>query len=92
METFIFSTLFFPHISHRRQFSRDIFDEIMTWFPKESVCPIALFELGEWCTSLKKPIFVGVDENYVRKFDVEQQVVDSLVDLCDLVIENLREK
>lgn len=45
---------------------------ILFWFPKETVCPIVLYELGAW--SMKnKPIFVGVHPQYQRRKDVEIQ-------------------
>lgn len=47
-------------------------DMILFWFPKETVCPIALYELGTWSTSNKR-IFVGVHPDYKRRLDVEIQ-------------------
>lgn len=52
------------------------------WFCAETLCPITLFELGNQLSrkiinKLKitdKPIFVGCDPLYQRKFDVEVQV------------------
>ncbi len=64
---------------------------IIFWFPKETVCPIVLFELGSWSMT-DKPIFVGIHPDYSRRFDVETQleirrpdvkVVYSLDDLAD---------
>ena len=64
---------------------------IIFWFPKETICPIVLFELGSWSMT-DKPIFVGVHPDYSRRFDVETQleirrpdvtVVYSLDDLAD---------
>jgi Nucleoside 2-deoxyribosyltransferase like len=43
------------------------------WFPAESVCPIALFELGAW-TRTNEPLFVGADPDYPRRLDIETQV------------------
>lgn len=66
---------------------------ILFWFPKETICPIVLYELGAWSMT-GKPIFVGVDPEYIRRFDVEQQtglarpeveVVYSLFDLAGQV-------
>ncbi len=45
---------------------------IMFWFCAETVCPIVLYELGAWSMT-KKPIFVGVDPEYIRKQNVEIQ-------------------
>lgn len=46
-------------------------DLISFWFPRETLCPITLFELGKWLHT--KPI-IGVERGYQRVFDVEQQV------------------
>ncbi|MBN1911916.1 MAG: nucleoside 2-deoxyribosyltransferase domain-containing protein [Pirellulales bacterium] len=43
------------------------------WFPPQTLCPMALFELGRW-TGSKGPLFVGVDPKYGRKLDVEIQL------------------
>lgn len=48
-------------------------DGIMFWFPKESICPIVLFELGSHLMVPGKPIFVGMDPEYQRRIDVEVQ-------------------
>jgi len=45
---------------------------ISFWFPQETLCPIVLFELGAWLNS-KKKIFVGVQQDYKRRKDVEIQ-------------------
>lgn len=47
-------------------------DAISFWFPKETLCPIVLYELGAWSMS-QKPIFVGVEPGYKRQQDVEIQ-------------------
>lgn len=44
------------------------------WFPKESICPITLFELG-MALGRGKKIVVGVHPEYPRRFDVEEQCV-----------------
>jgi len=64
-------------------------DAILFWFPKETLCPIVLFELG--AHSMRDiPIAVGVHPEYKRKQDVVIQmslkrpklnVVTSLEDL-----------
>ncbi len=46
---------------------------IIFWFPKETICPIVLFELGSWSMT-DKPIFVGIHPDYSRRFDVETQL------------------
>lgn len=72
-------------------------DMILFWFPKETICPIVLYELGAWSMT-EKPIFVGVHPEYVRKQDVEIQtklvrpeveVVDSIIALGNQVKETL---
>jgi hypothetical protein len=59
---------------------------ILFWFPAETLCPIALYELGAWSKS-DKPLFVGTHPDYQRRQDVviqtrlvrpEVRVVDSL--------------
>lgn len=42
------------------------------WFPKETLCPITLYELGKQSV-LDKPIFIGVHQDYARRRDVEIQ-------------------
>lgn len=48
-------------------------DVILFWFPKETLCPITLFELGHWLAK-DTPLVVGVHPEYARRFDVEEQV------------------
>lgn len=48
-------------------------DAIAFWFPAESICPIALFELGAWSAS-DKPLFVGAAPSYPRRLDVVEQL------------------
>lgn len=45
-------------------------DAILFWFPKETLCPITLFELGFWLGRKSKPIFVGYHKEYRRRMDV----------------------
>lgn len=45
---------------------------ISFWFPKETICPIVLYELGAWSMT-KKKIFVGIHPEYSRRKDVEIQ-------------------
>jgi hypothetical protein len=47
-------------------------DAILFWFPKETLCPITLFELGAWLMSGKQ-LFVGVHPDYARRQDIEVQ-------------------
>ena len=68
-------------------------DAVLFWFPKETLCPIVLFELGKMLAS-GKPLFIGVHPEYERKQDVEIQtrlerrnieVVGSLEEMATLV-------
>lgn len=43
------------------------------WFPPQTLCPIALFELGACCGS-GKPLILGADPSYGRRFDLEKQI------------------
>ena len=79
---------------HLRRASARLF-----WFPPETLCPIALYELGAW-TVMPGPLFVGTDPRYARRADVEIQtrlarpdvrVVDSLEALGEQVISGARE-
>jgi len=69
-------------------------DAILFWFPCETLCPITLYELGQW-SATQKPLFVGVHPDYKRRRDVEIQmglsrpnveIVYSLRALADQVI------
>jgi hypothetical protein len=69
-------------------------DAILFWFPPETVCPIALYELGCWARDGKR-IFVGTHPDYPREQDVEIQlrlarpdvkIVHRISDLVDQVI------
>jgi hypothetical protein len=46
---------------------------IVFWFPAESICPIALYELGAW-TARHKPLIVGTDPRYPRRRDIIEQL------------------
>ena len=65
-------------------------DIITFWFPKESLCPITLYELG-MCAALNRKILVGCEDGYQREIDVvlqmkwlrpDVQVVHSLEELA----------
>jgi hypothetical protein len=47
---------------------------VVFWFPAESLCPIALFELGGRVLVPEQPLFVGTDPDYARRLDVEIQL------------------
>jgi hypothetical protein len=68
-------------------------DAISFWFPKETICPITLYELGRSLMT-GKHIFVGVHPEYSRKKDIEIQtrhirpeikVVYSLEDVAEQI-------
>lgn len=44
-------------------------ETILFWFPKETLCPITLFELGKYLVSNKK-LVVGTHPEYQRRLDV----------------------
>lgn len=46
---------------------------ISFWFPKETLCPITLFELG-YAVGLKKKMAVGIEPGYLREFDIRVQL------------------
>jgi hypothetical protein len=69
------------------------------WFPPQTMCPIALYELGG-ATLIDGPLYVGTDAAYQRRRDVmiqlslarpEVRVVDNLDDLCQQVRDALRQ-
>src|SRR5262245_64999987 len=43
-------------------------DLVAFWFPSQTLCPIALFELGA-CCSAGAVLVVGGDQRYGRRFD-----------------------
>ena len=47
-------------------------DTIAFWFPPQTLCPITLYELGKWSMT-DKPLLIGVDTMYARRFDVITQ-------------------
>lgn len=63
------------------------------WFPKETLCPITLYELGKQNIS-NQPIFIGVHPEYLRIRDIKIQtelvrpeikIVYSLQDLANQI-------
>ncbi|NOU34464.1 MAG: hypothetical protein HOO96_41760 [Polyangiaceae bacterium] len=68
---------------------------ILFWFPRETLCPITLYELGAWSKDTSKPIFVGTDHAYARKHDVLVQTrlarpALEVVHSLELVVEQAR--
>ena len=69
---------------------------VLFWFPPDTLCPIALFELGKIAVQHDLPLFVGCHPDYKRIFDVKVQlelerpgvkVVESLHNLARQVTE-----
>lgn len=73
---------------------------ILFWFPQETICPIALYELGAFSMT-EKPLFIGIHPNYPRRQDVEIQtglvrpeinIVYSLEELAEQILYQLPNK
>jgi hypothetical protein len=47
---------------------------VLFWFPPETLCPIALYELGGRALVREQPLFVGTHPDYQRRLDVEVQL------------------
>ena len=47
---------------------------VLFWFPPETLCPIALFELGGRIAEPKQALFVGTHPDYKRRLDVQIQL------------------
>lgn len=72
---------------------------VLFWFPCETICPIALYELGKF--SVKDvPIFIGTHPDYERASDVaiqtklirpEVEIVHSIKKLASQVIDYFSE-
>ena len=49
-------------------------DVVLFWFPKETLCPITLYELGatleRYSFDKKQRIVIGCHPDYARKFDI----------------------
>ena len=48
-------------------------DIISFWFPKETLCPITLYELGKQQGRGDKKLVIGIHPDYARRLDVEEQ-------------------
>lgn len=72
-------------------------DVILFWFPKESLCPIALYELGRYNALRTKTLFIGTHVDYPRRKDVVIQtklatgasVFSSMDELVDRAIDHI---
>lgn len=71
--------------------------QILFWFPKETLCPITLFELG---AHLPRPrtLWIGVEPGYQRAWDVEiqthcvrprQAIFNSLTEMCATMVSSM---
>lgn len=47
---------------------------VLFWFPCETLCPIALYELGGRALVREQALFVGTHPDYQRRLDVEVQL------------------
>lgn len=47
---------------------------VLFWFPPETLCPIALYELGGRALVREQALFVGTHPDYKRRLDVEVQL------------------
>jgi hypothetical protein len=47
---------------------------VLFWFPPETLCPIALYELGGRALVREQPLFVGTHPDYARRLDVDVQL------------------
>lgn len=48
-------------------------DAVLFWFPKETLCPVALLDPGRR-SGAARPIFIDIDPDCARRMDVEVQV------------------
>jgi hypothetical protein len=73
-------------------------DLVAFWFPPQTLCPIALFELGSCCAA-GTSIVLGTHPDYARRFDVEThlrlrrpqaKIVQSLEELAEQVAKHFR--
>lgn len=62
---------------------------ISFWFPKETLCPITLFELG--AHRLHEHMIVGIEPGYQREFDIREQLrlVTSRTGIVTPIVDNL---
>jgi len=60
-------------------------DTLLFWFPKETLCPITLYELGAY-TGKKKNLVIGIDPHYKRKLDVITQTRLKIAGDCTLYV------
>ena len=64
---------------------------ISFWFCKETIQPIALFELGAWSNDKDSVVVIGVEPGYIREQDIciqmellgHRRILSSLEDLAN---------
>lgn len=70
------------------------------WFPKETLCPITLFELA-YCAQRGDDVVVGIEKGYQRDLDVREQlkhlrpdipIVQGIFNLGDATLNFLKKK
>lgn len=76
-------------------------DILVFWFTEGTTNPISLLELGKYGLASDKPLFIGCDPKYEKRYDVikqtelarsEVKIVDSLSDLARSLYINVFEK
>lgn len=70
----------FRQITWEHHYLRAV-DAVSFWFPKETLCPITLFEYGKILTHPNKAMFVAVHPDYQRKVDISCQTLLERPDL-----------
>jgi len=68
-------------------------DVVSFWFCKDSIQPIALFELGAWSQQKDPAVVIGIESGYPREQDIRVQmdllgrnkIVSSLEDLANQI-------
>jgi len=64
---------------------------VLFWFPKETHCPIALFDLGH-CMRKNKKIFIGCDKEYKKRKDlILRSLPNKVCSSLETLIENALE-
>jgi len=75
----------------------DVSDLLLFWFPKETVCPITLYELGK-ATQTHQNIIVGADPSYPRHSTLVAQlklerpdikIHNSLEEVVEAIVEQI---
>lgn len=69
----------------------DSADYILFYFPKDTLCPITLFELGA-ALYTKRIVSIGIEPGYQREFDIRTQVglVDESINITNSLDEMIK--